>query len=623
MTAYRSANEDAGPLVEQAVATAGKRDVMPWLAAPRVMLLRDLVAAIAKGHSFAEIAETSGVGRTYVEELAGLVRTHRGLTRKGKSGSCGAPAAVRAAREAGFSSAEIASATGKEVSGRVRPAKRLRRTGKGAFVVVGPPARTVGCMDESDVMLRGYCRSYAQAGHKVVLAGWRSRQPLDVLMDADRVLWGDPFDALNQVLSDTSVAAVYVDARNAGWESLASRATAAGATVVGKDHTLGKALAERKGLSGVLSKVGLLVKEGEEAANVEQARRMVSSYGYPVLVRDRGAAHEFVVAYDAEQLDEFLSKAPGPILVERFLEDLLETAVVVLADGKEARSVAVIEVLDEPGISSIDRAGVLPPFSITPKHRELLANRAQALVAALGGKGLVTVRLGMRYEVPYFLSATVGASREVPFAAMALKRDLVDASARIFMGQTLSRVWPQEAPDTGLVYIRQPVFSFGRFPGADTVLGTKPRSTGDVLGVGANFSLAYASARRATGRSLPLSGTVFLSLRDRDKRVGMLIGRQLVDLGFTVVATEGTARALASSGVEARTVHRVSEGRPNVVDLLKNREITMVIYTPTGHAPKEDEVEIRTVAWGLGIPVITAAGEALAALGAIEAMKTR
>ena len=187
----------------------------------------------------------------------------------------------------------------------------------------------------------------------------------------------------------------------------------------------------------------------------------------------------------------------------------------------------------------------------------------------------------------------------------------------------MSEVWPNQTPDTDLVYIRQPVFSFGRFPGADTVLGTKPRSTGDVLGVGVNFSLAFAAARRATGRSLPLSGTVFLSLRDRDKRVGMLIGRQLVDLGFTVVATEGTARALSSAGVEARTVHRVSEGRPNVVDLLKNREITMVIYTPSGRAPREDEVQIRTVAWGLGIPVITTAGEALAALNAIEAMRRR
>lgn len=623
MTACRSADEDAAPLVERAIEIAARRNVLPRLAAPRVTFIRDIVAAIAGGHPFAEIAETSGVGRTHVESLAALVRVHQGLKRKNKSGGFGTPAAIRAAREAGFSRAEIALATGRKLSGPAARTKRTARSGKGAFVVVGPPAPTVGCTDESDVVLRGYCAAYARAGYKVVLAGWRSRQPLDVLTKADRVLWGEPFDALEQVLSDTKVAAVYVDARNTDCERLASRAAAAGAALVGADQALAEVLSDRKGLAAALSRSGLLVKEGEEAGNPAQARRIVASLGYPVLVRERGSAHEFVVAYDAEQLDEFLGKASGPVIVERFLEDLLETAVVVIGDGKDARSLAVIEVLEEPGISSIDRAGVLPPFSITPKHRELLADRAQALVSALGGRGLVTLRLGMRYEVPYFLSATVGASREVPFAAMALTCDIVEASAKIFMGESLSRALPLQAGETDLVYIRQPVFSFGRFPGADTVLGTRPRSTGDVLGVGTNFSLAYAAARRATGRSLPKSGTVFLSLRDRDKRMGMLIGRQLVDLGFKVVATEGTARALSGAGVEARTVHRVSEGRPNVVDLLKNREITMVIYTPTGHAPKEDEVEIRTVAWSLGIPVITAAGEALAALGAIEAMKRR
>ena len=176
-------------------------------------------------------------------------------------------------------------------------------------------------------------------------------------------------------------------------------------------------------------------------------------------------------------------------------------------------------------------------------------------------------------------------------------------------------------PAPAQIFIRQPVFSFGRFPGADTVLATRPRSTGDVIGEGANFSLAFADARRSAGRPLPLGGTAFVSLRDRDKRAGMLLGRQLTDLGFKVVATEGTARAFAGTGVETRVVYRVSEGRPNAIDLIKNREITLVIYTQSGTAPREDEVHIRTVAWSLGIPVITTVGEALAAVRAIEALK--
>jgi len=622
LAAARSALEDGAGILPPAFAKAAKRDTLEFLVAPRVDFLADVLSAVVAGHTFEQIADASGLARVYVEKMAALIRIYQALAHAGAS-AASAGKAARAAAEAGFSSAEIASAAGRPPA---KPRRRGRRPssratqGEGAFLICGPPARAVGCVDESDVMLRGLARAYLARGRELVLAGWRGRQPLDVFFSARKVHWGDAADTLRQALESGPVAAVYVDPRNADWESLSRRAVSAGAALASADPDLVAALADRKALAAVLPRAGLVLKEGIEADSLEQARRAVASYGYPVLVRQKGTAHVFVVAYEDAQLDQFFSGQSATVVVERFLEDLVESAVVVLADGSESRAVAVTEVLEEPGISSIDRAGALPPFSITERSRQTLASRAEALVNAVGARGIVTVRLGLRYDVIYYLSATVAAAREVPFVSAALGRDLVAAAAEIFMGAPLAKAWPQGAAAAGPVFIRQPVFSFGRFPGADTVLGTRPRSTGDVVGVGPNFSHAYAAARRSTGRGLPASGTVFISLRDRDKRAGMLIGRQLADLGFKIVSTEGTARALASAGVEARVVHRVSEGRPNVVDLLKNREITMVIYTPSGRAPREDEVQIRTVAWGLGIPVITAAGEALAAVGAIEAI---
>jgi carbamoyl-phosphate synthase large subunit len=627
LAADRSARDSQAGAIAAALTDAGTRDVLSSLAAPRTGFLADVVATIARGHSFEEIDAASGLAREYTEELARLVRVYQGLRRAAKADAAAFGRAAATARKAGFTESEIAAAAGKSWSPKplapARAPKRRGRTAAGVFVVCGPPARAVGIVDESDVLLGGLSRSMARKGRRIALVGWRSRQPLDLLFLADSVHWGEPADTLRKILAARPVAGVYIDPRNADWEALSRDVLAAGVPLASADPALVSSLNDRKVLSGVLPRVGLLHKEGEEAATPESVRRAAAAVGYPVLVRQKGTAHSFVVAYDGEQLDAFLKEVSGAVVVERFLEDLVEAAVVVLADGKDARAVAVIEILEEPGISSIDRAGVLPPFSISERSRGILAARGEALVAALAGKGLVTLRLGLRYDIPYFLSATVGASREVPFASAALRRDIVAAAADVFAGATLSQAWPEQAPAEGPVFVRHPVFSFGRFPGADTVLGTRPRSTGDVMGVGTSFALAYAAARRATGRSLPAGGTVFVSLRDRDKRAGMAIGRQLTDLGFRVVATEGTARALSSAGVEARVVHRVSEGRPNVVDLLKNGEITMVIYTPSGRAPREDEVQIRTVAWGLGIPVITTAGEALAALNAIEAMRRR
>lgn len=447
--------------------------------------------------------------------------------------------------------------------------------------------------------------------------------PLDLYFATSEIHLGECRQALEGILAAGEEVTVYIDARRPDRAELAEAAVAAGAKLAGASPEQLALMGDRKGLGRVLAEAGLVLKEGEEVATVEHAVRAVGAYGYPVLVKPKCAQGPDAVAYDEEQLRGAVAACDGAAVVERFLEDLVECAVVVLCDGEKAAAAAVVEVLEEAGISSADCAGVVPAFSVPERTLSDLGARAERFAEAAGIKGLLTVRLGLRYDVTYFLSAAAGGSREVPFAAFALEEDIVTAAARIFQGAGLDEAWPQKPAVSGKAFIRQPVFSFDRFPGADTVLGTQARSTGDVLGTGDNFALAFAQARRAAGRALPSGGTVFVSLRDRDKRDGMILGRELKDAGFKVVATEGTARALAGAGVEARVVYRVSEGRPNAVDLIKNGEISLVIYTPAGRVPREDEVQIRTVAWGLGIPVITTLGEARAAVTAIEALKGR
>jgi len=606
LTAAAAARPTRGDLFESAAQTAREGNVLPLLAAPHVDLIADLPAAMLKGHSLEEIGTVSGINMTYLEELAALAT------------------AWQEVQSAGVDKAEPGRGQRKGRAKSRTTAKdvirRGDRSGK-ALVVFGPPARGVGETDESDVMLRAFCRTYLARGYRLVFASWRSQMPLDLFFAASEIFLGDPGETISPALKSKGAALAYVDPRNVNAEEIAKAVTAAGVALAGVEPDKAAIVYDRKTMAGVLARAGLTLKEGEEVSSVDQARRAAAVYGYPILLKDRKGEPRTIVAYNQEQLDAFVSNAKGKVLAERFLEDLVESAAVVVSDGRAASTAAVVEILEEPGISNIDRSGVLPPFSIPERARDMLAIKAESVVTALGLKGLVTVRLGLRYDVPYFLTATLGACREAPFAAFATGRDILSAAAAVFDGAKLEEVWQDATGETGTICIRQPVFSFGRFPGADTILTTRPRSTGDVIGEGPNFTLAFAEARRSSGRPLPLGGTAFVSLRDRDKRSALLLGRQLTDLGFKIVATEGTARAFGSSGIDARVVYRVSEGRPNAIDLIKNREITLVIYTPSGTAPREDEVHIRTVAWSLGIAVITTVGEAFAAVAAIEALK--
>src|SRR5205085_8991196 len=243
------------------------------------------------------------------------------------------------------------------------------------------------------------------------------------------------------------------------------------------------------------------------------------------------------------------------------------------------------------------------------------------LAKALGVKGLMNVQYAVRNERVYVLEANPRASRTVPFVSKAVGLPLARIAARVMAGERLADIAPSEAPEATLVSVKKPVLPFNRFPGEDTLLGPEMKSTGEVMGRDLDFGRALAKAHLGSGEPLPAAGTVFLSLRDDDKRSITFMSKKLVELGYGLVATRGTCSFLKRNGVPCREVFKVHEGRPNVVDLLENGEIQLIVNTPLGRVSEYDEKAIRGRAVALGIPVITTVAGALAAVSGMEALR--
>jgi carbamoyl-phosphate synthase large subunit len=263
---------------------------------------------------------------------------------------------------------------------------------------------------------------------------------------------------------------------------------------------------------------------------------------------------------------------------------------------------------------------VIPPFTLGEETLRVIRDITAQLARALGVKGLINIQFAVRNEQVYVLEANPRASRTVPFVSKAVGLPLARLAARVMAGERLSDLAPPVPPEATLVSVKKPVLPFSRFPGEDAVLGPEMKSTGEVMGRDLDFGRALAKAHLGSGEPLPASGTVFLSIRDDDKRSITFMAKKLVELGYGLVATRGTARFLSLNGVPCREVFKVHEGRPHVVDLIENGEIQLVLNTPLGRASEHDEKAIRERAIALGVPVITTVAGALAAVSGMEAL---
>jgi len=367
----------------------------------------------------------------------------------------------------------------------------------------------------------------------------------------------------------------------------------------------------------------------------EEAARVAGEIGLPVLVRPSYVlgGRAMVIAYDVNTVQEYVAQAAlmgpaRPVLIDQFLEEATEVDVDALADGTDVVIGGIMEHIEEAGVHSGDSSCVLPPVSLSPKVLDTIRDYTKRLALALKVVGLMNVQYAIQRDTVYVLEVNPRASRTVPYVSKATGVPLAKIGARLMVGRRLADMNLPLVHSNGVAEIavhdfysvKSPVFPFNKFRGVDTILGPEMRSTGEVMGISTSYGQAFAKAQLAAGQKLPSSGTVFISVNDRDKRQLGTIGKELVSLGFKIVATRGTASALHATGVPCEEVYKVNEGRPNIVDLIKTSKVQLVINTPLGRESFYDEKSIRRAAIRYNIPCITTLSAAHAAVRGIHAL---
>ncbi|NLO04656.1 MAG: carbamoyl-phosphate synthase large subunit [candidate division WS1 bacterium] len=386
---------------------------------------------------------------------------------------------------------------------------------------------------------------------------------------------------------------------------------------------------DRESFKQALERLGLQMAQAGTATSTEAAIEAANEIGYPVVVRPSfvlgGRAMQ--ICYDEEQLRRYMELAveaspEHPVLVDRFLEDAIEIDVDAVCDGERCVIGGVMEHIEEAGVHSGDSACVLPPFSLSDEEVESLMDQTRRLAAELNVVGLLNIQYAIRNEQVYVLEANPRASRTVPYVSKAIGVPLAKIAARVMAGEKLEEIGFTEEVEINHFAVKYPVFPFSRFHGVDTILGPEMKSTGEVMGIDRNFGAAFAKAALAAGQSLPTRGRVFISVRNRDKRDAIFLAKHLETLGFDLVATEGTARALRRSGIKTEVVYRLGDSRgSNAIDLIENQRLDLIINTPSGPQPRDDERRIRASAAQHGVPCITTVvGASVAVLG-VEALQ--
>ncbi len=382
---------------------------------------------------------------------------------------------------------------------------------------------------------------------------------------------------------------------------------------------------DRKRFQHMLKKLKLIQPDNGTATSFEEARDVANRISYPVVVRPSyvlgGRAMEIV--YDEKGLADYMEKALSaspehPILIDKFLEDAIEVDVDAIADGKVCVIGGIMEHIEEAGIHSGDSAMVLPPHTLGKDIIEVIKKNTYAMAKELDVKGLMNIQYAVKNNIVYVLEVNPRASRTVPFVSKAIGVPLAKLATKIMLGRTLEELAFTKEKNIDYVAVKESVFPFIRFPGVDAILGPEMKSTGEVMGVDTTFGAAYAKSQIAAGQRLPTKGNVFISVKNQDKRSILFIAKKLADLGFNIMATTGTADALKSSDIDVQILPKVYEGRPNIIDLIKDGKVMLIINTPSGKATKEDEAKIRSHAISYNVPLITTIAGAQATVNGIE-----
>lgn len=413
--------------------------------------------------------------------------------------------------------------------------------------------------------------------------------------------------------------------------NLARGLEAAGVPIIGTSPDMIDAAEDRERFQAILEQADLMQPPNGIALNLEGARTVADRIGYPVLVRPSyvlgGRAME--ICYDVESLTRYMVEAVDvsagqPILIDKFLEDAIEVDVDAISDGTTTVIGGIMEHIEEAGVHSGDSACALPPHSLNELVIDGIREATHRLAKALNVRGLMNIQFAVKQEgyesTVYVLEVNPRASRTSPFVSKATGRSLAKIAAKVMVGVSLEEqgvteeIWPEHTS------VKESVFPFNRFLGVDIVLGPEMRSTGEVMGIDKSFPIAFAKSQLGAGTVLPTEGTVFISMAKAHKQEMIEPARKLIELGFRIVATSGTAETLTAAGLEVDVVRKLKEGRPNLLDLMANDEIQYIFNTPSGKGARTDEGKIRAAAVANGVPCVTTLPGCVAVVQAVDAL---
>jgi carbamoyl-phosphate synthase large subunit len=502
-------------------------------------------------------------------------------------------------------------------------------TGRQKVMILGSGPNRIGQGIEFDYCCVHAAYALSEAGFETIMVNCNPETVSTDYDTSDR-LYFEPLD-LEHVLAIVErerPAGVIVQLGGQTPLKLAKGLAAAGVPIWGTPPDAIDLAEDRRRFGALLAEEGVRQPENGIAYSVGEGYEVARRIGFPILVRPSYVlgGRAMAICYDEQTLGHYLQHATEvseghPILLDRFLEDAFEVDLDLIADGEHAVVAGILQHIEEAGIHSGDSAAMLPPIGIESADLDRMREIARRLALRLGVVGLMNVQFALYEGEIYVIEVNPRASRTIPFIAKAVGVPLVKYAARVMAGATLDQLGLTEEPPVPGMFVKAPVFPFQRFPGVDPLLGPEMKSTGEVMGVAEDLGAAFAKAFIAAGNRLPTEGTAFLSVHDRDKPRLVPVAEGLVEQGFRLVGTGGTAEFLARQGLEIETIKKLPEGRPHVVDHLINGDVDLIVNTPLGRESHEDDSVIRQTALKHRIPCITTISGALAAVAGIASLR--
>jgi len=591
------------------------------LAIPTAERFDQVLEALRRGLGVEAVHAASLIDRWFLRELEALAREGDGtdgLARTYKSvDTCAAE--FEAATPYYYSAHERRGADGSP------PASEIRRdTGRESVVILGAGPNRIGQGIEFDYCCVHAAMTARKLGRDAVMINCNPETVSTDYDTSDR-LYFEPLTAADvlAVCAEEKPEGVIVQFGGQTPLKLARTLEEAGVPLLGTPVDAIDLAEDRGRFGALLRKLGIAHPPYGTAHSAEEAEEIAAQVGFPLLVRPSyvlgGRAME--ICYSTEDLRAYLdvhvkADQEHPLLLDRFLENAIEVDVDALGDGETVHVAGIMQHVEEAGVHSGDSACVIPPLSLGEEMLAEIRGTTERLALELGVIGLINIQYAIADGKLYVIEANPRASRTVPFVSKAIGVPLAKVAARLMLGEKLAAMdLPDALPEH--VSVKEAVMPFARFAGADSVLGPEMKSTGEVMGVAADFPTAFGKAQAAAGVVLPREGTVFITVTDTDKAAATQLAARLHDIGFEVVATGGTAMAIERMGVPVRRINKLNEGSPHVLDLIRKRECDLVINTPSGSGARADGYEIRTAAVKHGIPSITTMTAATAAVRAM------